>query len=54
MNETFCTRATCRNTKCDKNQVYLEKYLADKNNHGKMVELINFPKRDSRECKGYK
>lgn len=51
---TFCTRATCRNKKCEKNQIYLERFLADKKNSGKMVELINFPKKNSIQCKGYK
>lgn len=51
---TFCTKATCRNTKCKKNQVYLEKFLADKKNYGEMVELVNFPKHNRIQCKGYK
>lgn len=54
MMETFCTKATCRNKKCDKNQIYMEKYISDKKNHGKMVSLINFPKNDKQRCKGYK
>lgn len=51
---TFCTRATCRNKRCDKNQMYMEKYISDKKNHGTMVSLVNYPKDDKRQCKGYK
>lgn len=51
---TFCTRATCRNKQCEKNQMYLEKYISDKKNHGTTISLVNFPKEDGKQCKGFK
>lgn len=48
----FCSRATCRNKKCKKNQMYMKKYTCDKKNKDTIIDLVDY--RNKSKCKGFK
>lgn len=52
MRYRFCIRATCRNTKCEKNQIHMQKITSDKKNKGIIIDIINYPKDNN--CPGFK